>query len=224
MNVNMNVAKLEKALGYVFLDKEVIKHACTHRSYGPENNERLEFLGDVVLSAVISEYLYHHEMKWTEGELTRKRAWLVNGKTLVTIAKSIDLGAYLHLGGSEQVAGRSRASILEDALEAVIAVIYLEGGWLAAKAVILNLWKDKLEAKLPVVTKDAKTQLQEWLQASNLPLPSYETEVRGPLHEQVFTAACQVVGIEFISSGEGQTKREAEQEAAKKMQLWLEKK
>ena len=220
----MNIAKLEEALGYVFIDKAVIKHACTHRSYSSENNERLEFLGDVVLSAIISEHLYHEETGLTEGELTRKRALLVSGKTLAAIAESINLGAYLYLGGSERETGRGRASILEDALEAVIAVIYLEGSWPAAKRVILHLWKEKLQENLTVVDKDSKTQLQEWLQARNLPLPLYEAETFGPLHEQIFKATCRIAGIEFVCSGEGQTKRKAEQEAAKKMQLRLEKK
>jgi ribonuclease III len=219
----MNLSQLEEKLGYLFLNKESLSLACTHRSYSRDNNERLEFLGDVVLSATVSEYLYKNEMQLTEGELTRRRAMLVNGKTLVQIAQSIDLGAHLFLGGSELVGGRERASILEDALEAILAAVYLDGGWSAVTAVIMRLWSEKLQERIEDVEKDAKTQLQEWLQARSLPLPVYEVEIVGPGHKQVFTATCRVVGIDGSYSGEGSTRRQAEQVAAKNMQQNLEK-
>lgn len=220
----MKLSKLEDKLGYAFVDKAIIKLACTHRSYSKENNERLEFLGDVVLSASISEYLYEQEQDLAEGELTRKRSMLVSGKTLTEIAQSIDLGAFLLLGGSELAEGRTRASILENTLEAVVAAIYLDGGWSAVKPVIQHLWKDKLKEKIQGVKKDSKTQLQEWLQARSLPLPTYKNTIVGPGHEQIFTATCAVVGIDDEFSGEGSTRRQAEQEAANKMLTSLEKK
>lgn len=218
----MNLTRLEEKLGYVFVDKNKLKRACTHRSYSRDNNERLEFLGDVVLSVVLSEHLFRSEKGLSEGELTRKRAMLVRGKTLAHVAQELNLGQYLYLGDSERVEGRGRASILEDALEAVLAAVYLDSGWVQVTEVILRLWQDKLTEKLADMEKDAKTQLQEWLQARSLPLPLYESEVYGPGHEQVFTAICRVVGIDNACRGEGKTKREAEQAAAKKMQLLLE--
>jgi ribonuclease-3 len=222
MIAKMNFQALEERLSYVFADKSKLKQACTHRSYSRDNNERLEFLGDVVLSAVLSEHLFRQEAELSEGELTRKRAMLVRGKTLVEIAQQIDLGKYLLLGDSERAGGRGRASILEDTLEAVIAAIYLDGGWSAVTQVILCLWQEKLAEKVATIEKDAKTQLQEWLQARSLPLPLYETDVFGPGHQQVFLASCRVVGIDSDCKGEGKTKREAEQAAARKMQLLLE--
>lgn len=218
----MNLTQLEEQLGYTFTDKLLLKQACIHRSFSRDNNERLEFLGDVVLSAILSEHLYRDKVDLTEGELTRKRAMLVQGKTLADIAQRIDLGNYLQLGESERDGGRNRASILEDALEAIIAAVYLDGGWPCVTQVVLRLWKDKLAEKLERVQKDAKTQLQEWLQARSLPLPIYEIKVFGPGHEQLFYASCCVVGVDEDCCGEGKTKREAEQAAAKKMQFLLE--
>lgn len=218
-----DLAKLEKRLGYEFSNKKLLQQACTHRSYSRDNNERLEFLGDVILSATVSEHLYHNESDLAEGELTRRRAMLVKGETLTQIAKNMGLGTFLSLGLSEAAAGRGRSSILEDALEAVIAAVFLDGGWAPVKKLVLTLWESKFQEKLDHIEKDPKTQLQEWLQARGLALPIYSIEVAGPGHRQIFKASCQVEGMETEFFGEGKTRRQAEQAAARKMQQYLEK-
>lgn len=219
----MNFAELEKKLDYVFSDKGLLKLACTHRSYSSENNERMEFLGDVVLSMLLSEYLYEQEEQLAEGDLTRRRAMLVRGQALLDIANRLDLGSHLYLGESEIAAGRKSTSILEDAVEALIAAVYLDGGKEAAERLVFKLWREKLQEKIESVEKDAKTQLQEWLQARGLPLPIYKAEVFGPGHHQTFKSTCRVVGIKKEFQGKGSTKRAAEQDAARKMQEHLEK-
>lgn len=219
----MKSQALEKRLGYQFKDKEKLVLACTHSSYARINNERLEFLGDVVLSFVLSDTLYHSESHYSEGELTRRRSSLVNRDTLASIARDIGLGHALLLGGSEGKVGKNRDSILEDAMEAVIAAIYLDGGREAAASVIRRLWAPYFDKDWGTDEKDPKTALQEWLQARRYSLPQYKITIKGPGHAQVFKATCEVKQVNETFVGIGKNKREAEQRAAQKMKEWLEK-
>ncbi|MHC9509961.1 ribonuclease III [Kangiella sp. M94] len=206
-------------LGYQFKDPSLLKLALTHRSGANKHNERLEFLGDSILGMVIAEYLFSHLKKADEGQLTRLRASLVKGKTLAEIAKELELGECLYLGEGElKSGGFRRASILADALEAIMGAIYQDSGFDVAKHVILSLYKERFERiDLKSVQKDPKTQLQEWLQSRKLPLPDYELlKVTGEPHKQTFDVACVLAEKEVKTHGSGSSRRNAEQQAAEK--------
>lgn len=212
-------AKLCRRLGYRFSRPELLQTALTHRSHGSQNNERLEFLGDAVLSVIISEALYHKFPGGDEGALSRLRASLVRGETLAAKARELELGGELLLGPGEQKSGgHRRASILAGALEAVIGAIYLDGGFPAARDVVLAVFAEELSrVSLERVGKDPKTQLQEYLQARRLALPEYRVVgVTGHDHAQVFRVECRVVGLGEAVGGEGSSRRKAEQDAARK--------
>ena len=177
-------------LGYQFQDEALLEAALVHRSVSAENNERLEFLGDSIVNFVIAKTIYHRFPLAKEGHLSRLRANLVRGDTLAQIAKEISLGDFLKLGPGElKSGGDQRASTLADTLEAVIAAIYLDGNNASCEAVILQLFKDRLDnVSLSKDLKDPKTQLQEYLQARKLPLPTYNiASVEGDAHNQVFS-------------------------------------
>jgi len=218
--VKVDISRLCRRLGYEFKDSSYLKQALTHRSAAALNNERLEFLGDSILGFVIASELYNRFNCQTEGKLSRLRAFLVKGEMLADIALEINLGDYLNLGQGElKSGGFRRASILADTLEAVFAAIYLDGGIESAKKAILHLYSSRLEdPSLQDSLKDAKTQLQEYLQANKYPLPEYElTAVEGEEHDQVFHVQCTVPALKVNSTGHGNTRRKAEQEAAKRM-------
>src|SRR5688500_555476 len=164
------------ALPYAFRDLAHYDEALTHRSAGRPNNERLEFLGDAVLSSAVSEALYLRFPKASEGELTRWRASLVREGTLAAVARELGIGDVLKLGPGElKSGGFRRDSILADALEAVIGAVHIDGGWSSARDVVLALFASRLDDIAAVKPpKDAKTRLQEWLQARGFPLPTYE--------------------------------------------------
>jgi len=214
----MKVAALETSLGRPFARRELLQQALTHRSYGSPNNERLEFLGDSILNCVIAALLYQRFAALREGELSRLRASLVRQDALAAVARSVGLGDYLYLGeGEVKSGGFSRASILADALEAVIGATYLDGGFAAAQAVIERLFGASLDDIDPLeAPKDAKTELQERLQARRLCLPHYElVAIRGDAHAQLFEVECQISDFDLRCRGQGNSRRAAEQEAAK---------
>lgn len=207
-------------LGHQFVDPAVLTAALTHRSAGRVNYERLEFLGDAVLTLVVSELLYRAFAASNEGDLSRYRATLVSGSMLAEIATELGLGEQLRLGGGElKSGGFRRGSILSDALEGVIGAVYVDGGFEAARTVVGRLYSGRLE-RLPVPheLKDAKTRLQEELQRRGLPLPAYVVEsVSGEPHEQHFAVACEVTSLGLRTRGEGSSRRRAEQGAAQRL-------
>jgi ribonuclease-3 len=212
--------RLYTRLGYRFQDPTLLQDALTHRSVGSRNNERLEFLGDAILSFVMAEILYRRAPRATEGELSRLRASLVRGSTLADIARGLDLGEHLVLGSGElKSGGYRRESILADAFEAVLGAIYLDGGFEVCRQFIHDLFRERL-ARLPSPEslKDPKTRLQEWLQSRGLALPDYEVvEITGEDHDRRFTVSCRVSGLDSAMAGRGTSRRKAEQAAAAKV-------
>lgn len=207
-------------LGHRFADAALLEQALTHRSAGTPHNERLEFLGDGIVNLLVAEALFQRWPKADEGALTRARAELVRESSLAAIARTLELGARLTLGPGElKSGGHRRDSILADALEAVVAAIYLDGGFEAARAAVLPWFEAQLGA-LPAgkVEKDAKTRLQEWLQGRQKPLPVYELVAEsGEEHARVFQVRCQLAEPDLHAEGEGGSRRAAEQAAAAAM-------
>ena len=218
--VQINVQRLCRQLGYEFKLPALLKQALTHRSAGEKNNERLEFLGDSILNFVIANALFEAFPEHSEGELSPLRAYLVKGEMLAKIALELELGDCLHLGQGElKSGGFRRASILSDALEALFAAVFLDGGFAACQSTILKVYQSRLEdPQLFDNLKDPKTQLQEQLQAQKKPLPQYTMlKVDGDEHDQIFHVVCEVVGLKLRTEGTGDNRRKAEQEAAKKL-------
>lgn len=204
-------------LNYHFNKVSLLETALTHRSVSSENNERFEFLGDSIVNFIIAEALFEKFPKAREGQLSRLRANLVKGETLAEIAQERSIGDYLILGSGEMKSGGfRRASILADALEAIIAAIYLDAGMTQCKSLVLSWFDARLQAtSLSNEVKDAKTQLQEFLQAQKKELPNYQIEkIEGDAHAQTFYVSCQVTGMQEISHGTGSSRRRAEQDAA----------
>ena len=211
---------LTERLGVEFSDPGLLGRALTHRSHSAANNERLEYLGDAVLSFVVAEILFRRFPDASEGELSRYRASLVSGEALAVIAADLGLGEHLLLGDGEMKSGgQRRATILADALEAVFGAIYLDQGLGAARRVAECLFHDALSA-LPSAAelKDPKTRLQEWLQGRGFALPAYTVlEVTGEPHEQRFSVRCDVPGLALMAVADGSSRRRAEQEAAQRI-------
>lgn len=209
---------LEKRIGYQFTNKDLLALALTHPSIatGP-NNQRLEFLGDSILGAVVAHILYEQYPDEAEGQLARRLAALIRGETLTQIATQLELGEALTFGLSEQQAeGHKKASNLEDALEALIGAIYLDGGMQAAEAFIRPRWSELAKRNI-AAPKDAKTALQEWAQGRGLPIPTYKMlDSTGPAHAPVFTIEVTVKGHP-AEQAQGNNKRVAEQQAAKQL-------
>ncbi len=215
----MSRGQLTKRIGYSFSEKGLLEAALTHRSAGSLHNERLEFLGDAILNFLIAEELYRRFPSAREGELTRLRASLVKGTTLAQLARSLDLGGALRLGGGElKSGGRQRDSILADAFEAVVGAIYLDGGMEPCRRIIADVYGDLFaDGSVGLAEKDPKTRLQEWLQSRQMALPSYSvTVVEGDAHDQVFTVECRLDEMGLTSQGQGGSRRKAEQDAAEK--------
>ncbi len=209
--------RLEKALGHAFKQPGLLQQALTHRSHSSPHNERLEFLGDSVLNCSIATQLYQRFAAIKEGDLSRLRANLVRQETLAEIAAELALGDFLRLGEGElKSGGFRRPSILADALEAIIGAVYLDGGFAAAHQFIACLYKSRIEQIDPRdAGKDAKTALQELLQARRLPVPQYDLlATRGEAHAQEFEVSCAVPAIELRVTGSGASRRGAEQQAA----------
>lgn len=209
---------LEARLGHVFADRALLELALTHRSRsGNRNNERLEFLGDAFLGFVIGDELYRRHPKAQENSLTLMRASLVRGRTLAEVARGISLGDFLRLGPGElKSGGFRRDSILSDAVEALIGAVLLDAGEDAARALVLHLLGERLDAARPgAVAKDAKTRLQEHLQGRGRALPDYEVvAVHGSEHAREFRVACRLADDALEAEGCGRSRRAAEQEAA----------
>lgn len=204
-------------IGHRFADPQLLAQALTHRSAGAPHNERLEFLGDSIVNQMIAEALYRRWPKADEGALTRARAELVREASLAGIGRQLELGERLTLGpGEMKSGGHRRDSILADAVEAVVAAIYLDAGFEACRAVILP-WFETALAALPVgkAEKDAKTRLQEWLQARQRTLPAYELiSETGDDHAKLFRVRCVLAEPALVTEGEGTSRRLAEQQAA----------
>lgn len=211
---------LEQTLAYQFSNPELAKLALTHRSANAEHNERLEFLGDSLLGFIVADLLFELNPGASEGELSRMRSSLVNKTALAAIARKLELGKFLQLGtGERNSGGKDRDSILADTVEALIAAIYLDGGMAPCKVFVIAINGSKLATKSGVTKqKDAKTRLQELLQAQGRKLPDYEVvEVAGAAHEQVFHVSCKLESLNIQAQGSGSSKREAEQAAAEKI-------
>jgi ribonuclease-3 len=208
-----------RSFGHTFADPRLCRLALTHRSAGGEHNERLEFLGDSVLNCSVARLLYDAHPDADEGALSRLRATLVSGETLGQIACDLELGEHLRLGPGElKSGGFRRASILADALEAMVGAIFLDSGFDAAAAAVKRIIGVRL-AQLPEAEslKDSKTRLQEVLQARGLALPVYTlTGTSGDPHAQSFFVTCEVAAFAVTAQGEGGSRRRAEQMAARK--------
>ncbi len=223
MDEQIQLTALEQQLGYPFTDKALLETALTHRSYCTErhhcsNNERLEFLGDAVLELVISSLLFHkYSDHYNEGDLTRMRAWLVNESSLSSIAADLQLGDYLRLGkGEEKTGGRNRPSILADALEAIIGAVYIDSGFETAHRIIEKLFRQRLPKAPEGLKADFKSRLQEKSQKELGLMPVYQLiDTSGPDHDRKFKITV-FIGDFLSASGIGKSKKEAEQNAARK--------
>ena len=214
------LAALQQRLGYKFSQESLLERALRHRSFGADHNERLEFLGDAVLSLAISSLLFERFAGSDEGDLTRIRAHLVREDSLHKVALSLGMPEVLRLSeGEARGGGALRVSILADALEAVIGATFLDGGFDAARALVQRMFGEVIATtEIGNWSKDAKTELQEWLQARRLPVPTYRiTATRGQAHAQTFEVECSVPPLSLTHSGEGRSRRLAEQEAARRM-------
>ncbi len=205
----------------------MLRRALTHRSHGQDHNERLEFLGDAVLNLVVSQLLYTHQPRASEGELSRMRAHLVREESLHRLALQLGLPAHLRLSeGEARSGGAQRASILADALEALFGAVHLDAGFAAAAAVVERLFLPLVQGQHDDARwdKDAKTALQEWLQARRHPLPHYRiAATSGQAHAQHFEVECSVPALSLTALGEGRSRRTAEQAAAAALLAQLEK-
>jgi ribonuclease III len=211
---------LQIRIGHRFADADLLTRALTHRSFGADHNERLEFLGDAVLSLAISSLLFERFAGSDEGDLTRVRAHLVREDTLHKVALTFGLPEVLRLSdGEARGGGAQRASILADALEAVIGATFVDAGFDAARAMVDRMFGDMtLNTDIANWTKDAKTELQEWLQARRIAVPTYRiSATRGQAHAQTFQVECSVPALSCFQVGEGRSRRVAEQEAARRM-------
>lgn len=213
-------SQLEIHIDYVFGDEALLRQALTHRSHGYIHNERLEYLGDSVLSCAIANLLYDAYSRLDEGLLSRVRSNLVKQQTLFEIAVALNLPSLLKLSESEIASGGlRRPSILADAFEALLGAVFKDGGYQAAEKVVRRIYVPILTNIDPkALGKDPKTRLQEHLQGSRIPLPTYRiVETKGAKHEQVFEVECAVEQLGTTVIGTGPNRRAAEQDAAKKM-------
>ena len=220
MTMDSRLDALQARLGYCFADVELLSRALTHRSFGVDHNERLEFLGDAVLSLAISSLLFERFSGSDEGDLTRVRAHLVREDTLHKVALAYGLPEVLRLSdGEARGGGAQRPSILADALEGVLGATFVDGGFDAVRAMVQRMFGDMtVNTDIASWTKDAKTELQEWLQARRLPVPTYRiSATRGQAHAQTFDVECSVPALSLTHLGEGRSRRVAEQEAARRM-------
>ncbi len=214
------LAQLQQRLQHPFKHPALLEQALTHRSFSSDHYERLEFLGDSVLSLAVSDFLYAKLQSLPEGDLSRVRANLVRQETLHKLALDLGLSPLLKLGDGEmRSGGAKRPSILADALEAIIGAIYLDAGYPAAQGLVQRLF-EKLDVNpgMAAIGKDPKTELQEWLQARKMPLPDYKVvNTLGAAHQQTFDVACEIAQLALIERGIGGSRRAAEQAAASAM-------
>jgi len=209
--------RLQQHIGYRFSRPELLSQALTHRSHSAPHNERLEFLGDSILNCVVAAELFEHFGELPEGDLSRLRTHLVREEALHQVAQTLGLGDYLRLGEGELKSGAfARSSILADALEALIGAVFVDGGFPAAQESILRLYEPLLSGLDPkALGKDPKTLLQELLQGRKIALPRYSVvATRGAAHNQNFEVECLIPQLSVRTTGNGSTRRNAEQEAA----------
>lgn len=221
-----NRDSLTLKIHYLFNQKKLQQQALTHRSAGAGNNERLEFLGDAIVNLIIAEVVYRQFPDSSEGQLSRLRAELVKQESLAEIARQLCLGEQLILGSGEMKSGaRQRDSILSDALEALIAAIYLDSDMDQCKKTVLSWFAEKLEGlSLEDEYKDAKTSLQEWLQGRNIPLPTYTLlEESGPDNQRTFRMCCRADTLRLEAIADGSSKKQAELKAAEQLLHQLKK-
>lgn len=211
---------LQRTLGYCFNDAQLLRQALTHKSFTADHNERLEFLGDAVLELMVSQTLFTRFADAPEGDLTKMRSNLVRGSHLANLALDFGVDKVMRLSAGERKSGGlRRESILADALEAIIGAAYVDGGYKAAEKVVDMLFaQTDWTAVAQTEQRDAKTQLQEWLQARKLDVPKYAVIGKeGPDHAQHFVVQCCVESLEHMTEGAGGSKRQAEQVAAAAM-------
>ena len=214
------LAALQARLGHVFTDSCLLQRAVTHRSFGADHNERLEFLGDAVLNLAVSSLLFERFSGSDEGDLTRVRAHLVREESLHRAALVLSLPQVLRMSeGEARGGGAQRPSILADAVEALIGAIYVDGGFLPALKLVRQLFGELITGtEADSWRKDAKTELQEWLQGRRLAVPSYRiVATRGQAHAQTFEVECAAPALHQAELGEGRSRRAAEQEAARRL-------
>ena len=217
-------AALQRTIGYQFQEPELLVRALTHRSFGADNNERLEFIGDGLVNAVVAELLYSHYPDLDEGSLSRLRSKLVSKEGLAILAERFELGPLVLLGAGEQKSGgRHRASIMADTVEALAGGMLVEAGFGTASEIVAS-WFTADVALLDIhTTRDAKTRLQEWLQGKGYPLPVYEVvAISGDDHSQVFDVACSCKAASNSQVGTASSRKKAEQKAAAAMLEVLE--
>lgn len=220
MVLDSRLDALQQRLGYHFLQPALLLRALTHRSAGADHNERLEFLGDAVLQTAVSHLLYARFAGSDEGDLTRVRAHLVREDSLHRLALALGLSEVIRLSeGEARGGGALRASILADALEALIGAAFLDGGFGPAQAMVQQLFGETIATtEVDSWSKDAKTELQEWLQARKLAVPVYRiVATSGQAHAQVFDVECAVAALGLSEHGQGKSRRIAEQAAAQRM-------
>jgi ribonuclease-3 len=218
------LAVLQDKLQHRFQDPRLLARAVTHRSFSAEHNERLEFLGDSVLSLAVSTLLYGQLETMQEGDLSKVRASLVRQEPLHQLALGLGVPAVLRLGeGEAKTGGNKRPSILADALEAIIGAVYLDAGFAAAEALVRRLFQDvKLTPAIAAAAKDPKTELQEVLQARKMRIPVYRVvDTLGAQHRQTFDVECEVAELGVVERGIGPSRRAAEQAAAAAMLMVL---
>ena len=211
---------LQSRLQHTFSRPELLKRALTHRSFSADHNERLEFLGDSVLNLAVSDLLFDRLESLPEGDLSRVRANLVKQDTLHQLALAMGLGDLINVGEGEiRSGGQKRPSILADALEAVIGAVHVDGGFAAAQALVHRLFKAvEINPHMDAIGKDAKTELQEWLQGRKMRLPLYRVVgTLGMAHKQTFDVECEITELGLAERGIGGSRRAGEQSAAAAM-------
>lgn len=220
LTTSPNLPALQKRLEHVFSNPKLLVQALTHRSFSSDHNERIEFLGDSVLNLAVAGLLYEQLSELPEGDLSRVRANLVKQDTLHQVAVSLGLPDMLRLGeGEAKSGGQKRPSILADAVEALIGAVYLDAGFDAASSLVRRLFKDvEINAQMPAIGKDPKTELQEWLQGRKMNLPIYRVVgTQGAAHKQTFDVECEIVEYRRAERGIGGSRRAGEQAAATAM-------
>ncbi|MCB8746680.1 ribonuclease III [Rhodoferax sp. U2-2l] len=218
--MSAGLAALQQRLQYTFADLSLLTQAITHRSFSADHNERLEFLGDSVLGLCVADLLYNRLSALPEGDLSRVRAGLVRQEALHPLAVKLGLPDVIRLGEGElRSGGQKRPSILADALEAVIGAAYLDGGFVAAQALVNRLYATlDINPAMAAMGKDPKTELQEWLQARRMKVPGYKVVATlGAAHKQTFEVDCEIPDLKLIARGQGGSRRAAEQAAATAM-------
>ena len=215
---------LQRRLGHEFAAPRLLLQALTHRSFSSDHNERIEFLGDSVLNLAVASLLYEQLSAQPEGDLSRARANLVKQDTLHQVAVALGLPELLRLGeGEAKSGGQKRPSILADALEAVIGAVFLDAGYVPAEALVRRLFQSvEINAQMPAIDKDPKTELQEWLQGRKMNLPIYRVVgTQGAAHKQIFDVECEIAEYRRSERGIGGSRRAGEQAAASAMLAFL---